>query len=120
MRKGHWIYFLGTDGFGLVKIGLTCNVEKRIGNLVSSSPVKLSLLATAPGNRNSENAIHTAFRHLRSHSEWFHADSNLTALIDQVRADGVLPPQFLPAHLVKCPFWPPRRKHSRNPLKEAA
>lgn len=59
------IYFAQAIGGGPVKIGHSANVESRIRQLESTYRQPLSVLATLPGDREEERAIHERFSHLR-------------------------------------------------------
>lgn len=80
------IYFLA--GAGLIKIGVTTDVDKRIRSLENSSPVLLEFLGCYPGTRSDERALHDRFKHLRRHGEWFDDCAELIAYIESVVADG--------------------------------
>lgn len=71
------VYFLGFGG--LIKIGTTVNVQQRIQSL--SLPQE-SLMATEPGGRDRESALHDQFAGLREYGEWFRPAPELLAYID--------------------------------------
>lgn len=54
-----------------VKIGFTANLEQRLKEIQAMCPVPLELLATVPGGRAREAALHREFAGDRVHGEWF-------------------------------------------------
>lgn len=63
-------YFIGCTE-GLVKIGFSKNVHKRLASLRSSSPFRLTLLATINGGRTRERYYHQRFASHSIGDEWF-------------------------------------------------
>lgn len=63
------IYFIA--GAGLIKIGVSTNVQSRFRAIRNSSPVPVELLCATPGAIIDEHALHRRFSHLRRHGEWF-------------------------------------------------
>jgi len=74
------IYFLAAAG--LIKIGVTADVDKRVCSLRNSCPVELEFLGAYPGTRTDERELHERFRHLRRHGEWFAEAPELIAFIE--------------------------------------
>lgn len=75
------VYFVGADGTGLIKIGSAFDVELRLEQLQTISPVRLrALFYVLHGGEAMERRLHRMFRTRRSHGEWFRAD------IDELRA----------------------------------
>lgn len=68
-----YIYVLGTDD-GLVKIGTTDNLWKRVKQLQGMSPKKLEplLFWICRSGKSVEAALHALFRDYRKHGEWFY------------------------------------------------
>lgn len=56
---------------GLVKIGTTRDLGKRLASLQTGSPVKLKLVAVGPGDRELEQRLHEKYKHRRRVGEWF-------------------------------------------------
>jgi hypothetical protein len=76
------IYFLQSVEGGPVKIGYTADVETRHKSLESLYGKPLALLATLPGGRNKERAIHERFAPLRlGRTEQFRPAAELMAFI---------------------------------------
>lgn len=67
------VYLIGNDANNLIKIGISTDVVRRLGELRIGSPVRLDLLATFPGYGTEERWLHghpTIAPH-HSHGEWF-------------------------------------------------
>jgi len=77
-------YFIGSDE-GPIKIGHSVNAQDRLRAFQQGCPVKLSLLATAPGGVEREAAYHAQFYLTRSHGEWFERTPELLAEIDRLK-----------------------------------
>lgn len=69
------VYFID-DGF-FIKIGFSKKPQDRIIKLQTASPFKLTLIRTVLGNKKLEAELHTRFRHLKSHGEWFRGEREL-------------------------------------------
>lgn len=82
------IYFI-SDGCGSVKIGITADVSRRLGNLSSANPGTLVLLGEVQGDRSQERQLHCALADYRVSGEWFRDCETVRALIDQVIAVGL-------------------------------
>jgi hypothetical protein len=59
------IYFVQCVDGGPVKIGTTADLDSRLRTLESHYGRPLALLATMPGGRDEERAVHERFAHLR-------------------------------------------------------
>lgn len=71
----------------LIKIGIAFDVELRVAQLQSSSPVQLKLIGWVNcGGRWLENALHRMLVNRRSHGEWF--DVELRDVISVIEACG--------------------------------
>jgi len=66
-----FIYFIQSENKGLIKIGFTGDLSKRIKLLQNMSPVKLKLIASQKGSINDEKKLHQRFKKYRAHGEWF-------------------------------------------------
>lgn len=88
------IYFIHAPLAGLIKIGRSRNVAKRLAELQTYSPVSLVLVGTIGTDsdqaatrfdsfdRREEERIHLRFHHLRRHGEWFEASRELLAFVE--------------------------------------
>lgn len=74
------VYVIAIPGF--IKIGFTSReVSKRMANIQTSSPHRIELLATMPGTRALETALHLQFADLSAHGEWFRREGEIEAWI---------------------------------------
>jgi hypothetical protein len=81
--KTGFIYFLKAEN-GFIKIGISGNVEERMNELISNSPVKVELLKTVEGNQKMEKELHEKFKKYRNHGEWFKSSETLMKYIDSL------------------------------------
>lgn len=72
------VYFMRHDR--IIKIGFSVDPEKRAQALASAV-----ILATEPGGRVLEEAMHAKFSHLRIRGEWFSPGPDLLAYINKLR-----------------------------------
>ena len=81
------IYFIQSENGGLIKIGYTYKSAKsRLSQLQTGSPDKLIILKTEEGDEHYERELHTRFKDLRQHGEWFRPGMELISHIVK-RAD---------------------------------
>ncbi len=81
-RKSNILYFIQAEN-GLIKIGVCFDAALRFSQLSRISPIKLTLLGSIPGNLSKEKEIHTKFKNLNSHGEWFRPDKELLGFIKE-------------------------------------
>jgi hypothetical protein len=74
------IYFVQSAD-GLIKIGTTSNLERRLSTMRVDSPSELKLLGTLAGGRKIEAALHSRFAEDRKRGEWFAPSSSLLGFI---------------------------------------
>jgi len=94
MTRLTYIYFIAPIGGGPIKIGCSESPPRRLENLMAWSPYPLEILASAPGNLSDERAVHFAFLKHWAQREWFRAVPEIYALINEIRATGILPEAF--------------------------
>ena len=72
LRAGS-VYLVRNDNNGMIKIGRSRAVEKRLKTLQTSNPFPLSLILTISTNNapQVESNLHKIFRHKRVYGEWF-------------------------------------------------
>ncbi|QPJ96943.1 GIY-YIG nuclease family protein [Streptomyces clavuligerus] len=106
------VYLIGAPGGGLVKVGTTTQLARRLRALQLSSPVPLAILWSAPGGRSMEAALHLRFAQLRQHGEWFDFGSDNPVLKVEEAITAGLPeiPAQQPSHRV----IPPRPSVSKD------
>jgi hypothetical protein len=74
------VYFVSFAG--RIKIGFSTNLRTRLKSIPHDA-----VLATIPGTRATEGALHRRFAHLRTTTgEWFEAGDDLLAYIDETKA----------------------------------
>ena len=78
------VYFMHAKNLGLVKIGFSKNVERRLTTLQTSCPDELELLKTIPGGRSVEEELHSRFEDYRQTGEWFKASPELIQYISSL------------------------------------
>lgn len=96
-RNAPCVYFIQSDA-GLVKIGKTSNIKKRMSSLQGSSPVELKLLHTIPCESDEEAflleaALHVRFMASRQRGEWFRPAPEMIQLMQDdysLAWDGVV------------------------------
>jgi hypothetical protein len=95
------VYFVQAGPAGLIKIGVSADVERRLAGLRTHSPVPLSLLGVWPSaGKSGEQQLHARFAAHRLHGEWFQPSPDLLAHIAEVASgdplsgpqSGELPP----------------------------
>lgn len=74
------LYFIRVGEF--LKIGRTRNLKARLGHIKCHAPTPPVLVGSLPGKGWQEKEWHRAFRHLRTHGEWFAITPELSAAID--------------------------------------
>lgn len=79
------MYFVA--GAGLIKIGISTNVQSRFRAIRNSSPVPVELVAVIRGDTFFEGRAHDKFRHLRRHGEWFEDAPEIREFIASRLAD---------------------------------
>lgn len=85
------VYFaqVGRDPhIGLIKIGTSRNVMKRLFELRMIIRQTLWLLAVMAGDHQQEHALHKRFAHLRHEGEWFFPGPELTGLVCSLPCPG--------------------------------
>lgn len=77
-----YVYFLHAPSVGLVKIGRSIDVERRLSEVRLISPVPLQLLWYTNGGAAAEARYHQRWAHLREHGEWFRCEHELMVEIE--------------------------------------
>ena len=65
------VYFIATPGGKAVKIGVAVSPLKRLGDLQTGSPERLTLLGVLPGGVRLEKELHVRFAQHRLLGEWY-------------------------------------------------
>lgn len=66
-----WVYFVMSGENGLIKIGWTADLRKRVLELRSQNAGALHVLGAIVGSNVLERQYHEEFAPLRHHGEWF-------------------------------------------------
>jgi len=77
------IYVIVNNSNTYCKIGYSKNPKKRLVELQTGNPEKLSLLRTYNGFIALEKHIHLKYKHLKLHNEWFLYSDNLLEDLDK-------------------------------------
>jgi hypothetical protein len=80
-EPGRWVYFIGAEDGGPVKIGVSNNPRRRLSMLRCETGRDLSILATAAGGLDIEDAYHLMFEASRTYGEWFDRSAEIDAEI---------------------------------------
>lgn len=70
LHQGH-VYAIQATGGGLVKLGYTTHLERRLVSLQNMCPIPLAYIWHRHGARYDEVTLHAAFASRRQHGEWF-------------------------------------------------
>lgn len=81
-HAGRWVYLIGSAVSRPVKIGVAGNVQGRLEELRTGSPVPLHVIWKTRGDRDLEYSLHEYFAPYRIHGEWFDfGDEDPAALV---------------------------------------
>lgn len=86
------VYFITrrNDPDGLVKIGVSSNVERRVYSMTTANPEGFDILATVDGGKETEAYLHERFADDRIIREWFKPSDALMKLVAEIERIGVL------------------------------
>lgn len=79
-----FVYFAMDEANGLIKIGRSRNVAKRMQQLRWQTKHPIQLLTSTHGGPAAEMALHDLFFWDRDHGEWFRPSPGMVAVIDAV------------------------------------
>ena len=77
-----FVYFILSEETGLVKIGVTTDLRRRVRALQTASPVELKLMGKIIGNRWREERFHLVFREYRERGEWFRYEGEVRDFVE--------------------------------------
>lgn len=107
--NNHIVYFVQAPN-GLIKIGRTSNMPKRMKSLNSMSPVLISLFHVITcdnsfHSRDLENKFHEKFKSKNHHGEWFKlSKADIKSIKKYDRNEEIdLPYQELKNYSIICP-----------------
>lgn len=66
-----WIYLIESLGSGLVKMGFSFNVERRMKDLQTGSAYPLRFIGAFPGDQRTEKHIHKKYDEYWESGEWY-------------------------------------------------
>ena len=75
------VYFFQKGRRQVIKIGYSGDHEERRQNLQAATPDRLRLIATIPGNKAVEAALHRRFREYKVTGEWYRLEGELAAYV---------------------------------------
>lgn len=81
------VYFVLARDVGLVKIGRSIDIERRLSELRWLNPVDLELHGFIAGGAREETAYHQRWAHLRRRGEWFETTPEL---MTELEADSLI------------------------------
>lgn len=73
------VYFV--EAAGLIKIGFSNSLKRRLIDLQIGSPVVITLLHVEPGSQVTERKLHAKFAAYRQHGEWFQRSKEIEEFI---------------------------------------
>lgn len=81
------VYFIRRKGdpSGLIKIGLTSDLSRRLASMETTIPEGIDLLVAIDGGEPVEAHFHALFRDSRVSGEWFVPSADLLACIDGLK-----------------------------------
>jgi Meiotically up-regulated gene 113 len=82
------IYFVQAVDGGPIKIGIAVDVDRRLRQLQTGSPVRLRVTRTMTGGAEKEVALHQRFKSNQLWGEWFAATPELARLARAQRASN--------------------------------
>lgn len=87
------VYFIRSAD-GLVKIGTSSDVSKRLKALSTAHGANLELLGSVPGGHEIERAFHVRWAECRVNREWFRPSDDMLVAIEREIAGPKLPLAF--------------------------
>lgn len=75
------VYFIQKGRRQVIKIGYSGDHEERRQSLQGATSDRLRLIATIPGNRSVEAALHKRFREYKVTGEWYRLEGELAAYV---------------------------------------
>ncbi len=96
------VYFIKNPITGLIKIGKSFMVKKRVKDLSKQEDSTLELLEVIAGDGMEERNLHFRFDHIKFHREWFRPESELLEFIDEhaIPLDDLIETRPLPETVI--------------------
>jgi hypothetical protein len=102
-----FVYFARDENTRLIKIGFSCDPNRRLGHLRWSEQSEITLLATVPATQRLESSLHRMMKPMRHHGEWYSPSPFIDAclaIIAEPSVGGREPPHYRA-------FYPPIPGH---------
>jgi len=77
--RAEWCYLIRHPSTGLLKVGKSVHVERRVRTLSLQGGAEMDLLGTIPNSGDVERSLHAQFRADRVIGEWFNDSEDLRA-----------------------------------------
>lgn len=101
----HPVYFIQHGADGLIKIGFTKNIDKRMRDLQFAAPLPLRLLGWRLGGPTEEARLHRVFAPSKAWGEWYRPTEQLIEYISlHCRIDG----------RPEIPDYPDKEAHAKS------
>lgn len=84
------VYFLHAKDVGLVKVGRTKSLRRRVSQLQTGCPYDISLIGAVKGGRITEKFLHSRLASVRVRGEWFKADEFSLKYIRELDENGMV------------------------------
>jgi hypothetical protein len=82
------VYFIRFGETGPIKIGYSTQVGRRVAELQTGSPEELHVVATVPGTKTDEAALHRRFKGQHARGEWYRAAPEVMACAAEMQQTG--------------------------------
>lgn len=79
-----YLYFAEASSPPLIKIGITTQPENRFNDLAAGALQDLTVRAVMLGDEVMERSLHSAWKHCRSHREWYYKTDDLDDFISGI------------------------------------
>jgi hypothetical protein len=79
-----FVYFVQSGDDGLIKIGYTSDIRKRISSIKTCTPTPIKLLGYIEGDYLTERELHKKFKKYNSRGEWFTCTKEIIDYINEV------------------------------------
>ena len=86
------VYFIRSERGGPIKIGRSVQVGARLRTFQTAHADRLVVLATAPGDRHTEHALHQRFSRWHVDGEWYEDAPDVLACVEYVAREGLVCP----------------------------
>jgi len=82
-KNGRSVYFIGNEELGIVKIGISNDVERRLSDIQVSFPYDLKILAVLENKTTQlEKYLHDKFEKYNKRGEWYELSKEIKEYID--------------------------------------